>query len=90
MNIATARKNASAAYIALIESLSGTEAQQTEALAALNVAKRAAVAAGATEHRGNVTIVDGKPYSPSTVTPERWADVMANAARANAAAGVRR
>lgn len=85
MNITEARTNASTAHRALMDALAnGTATEQTIALNAVNAAKREAVAAGATEHRGEVTIVDGKPFSPSTVTPERAAEVMANAARANA------
>lgn len=84
MNITEARAKANTAHRTLLDALAnGTATEQTDALAALNTANREAVAAGATELRGHVTIVDGKPFSGSTVTPERAAEVMANAAARN-------
>lgn len=85
MNITEARKAAHAASRALNATLAnGTADEQTVALANLNKAYSEAVAAGAREFRGTIRIVDGKPLGESTVTPERAAEVMANAARANA------
>ena len=63
---------------------SGGATEQNTALAALNAAKVEAVTAGLNHHRGIITIVDGKPFSPSTITADRAGEVMANAARANA------
>lgn len=83
MDITQARKTAHAAYRNLLNALENGQ-DATAELAALNKAKTAAERAGATEHAGHVTIVNGKPFSPTTITPERAAEVMANAARANA------
>lgn len=67
MNIQEARNNASTAYHALITALSNGEPTDN-ALATLNSANSAAVALGARECEGTVTIVDGKPFSPSRVS----------------------